>query len=72
MQFIKCRFNDDDNEASKLYTYHSDGQEQVKVGDKVKIHTKNGDGFAIITVVELTKRPTFPTKGIIGLFRSQE
>lgn len=65
-KFVACKFRSTDTRA---FTYHYDGEEPLAIGDIVKVPDRSGDGWKRVEVVSITdEEPSFPTKGIIGLY----
>lgn len=65
-KFVACKFRSTD---TRTFTYHYDGEEPLQVGDLVKVPDRSGDGWKRVEVVVIgDEMPSFPTKGIIGLY----
>lgn len=63
---VACKFRSTD---TRYFTYHWDGEEPLQAGDIVKVPDRSGDGWKRVEVVSVTdEAPSFPTKGIIGLY----
>ena len=66
MQYAACKFRSTD---ARSFTYHYEGDEPLAPGDFVKVPDRSGDGWKRVQVVSVSDAaPSFPTKGIIGIF----
>lgn len=67
IKYVACKFRSTDTRA---FTYHYEGEEPLNVGDTVKVPDRSGDGWKRVEVVSISdEKPSFPTKGIIGLYQ---
>lgn len=65
-QYAACKFRSTD---TRTFTYHYDGEEPLNPGDFVKVPDRSGEGWKRVEVVSIgDEAPSFPTKGIIGLY----
>ena len=64
MQYVTIKFRPLD---AKTYTYHFDGP-PVAPGDRVKVPSRDGDGWQGVHVVAVSdEKPPHPTKPILGI-----
>lgn len=67
-QLVQCCFN---GSRKKLYTYHFDGDPPLKVGETVRVESRDGNGWVRIEVVavDVVAPMTLGTKPV---FRPEE